>query len=180
MRYFELRDDLNIAGRWHLGEITSGTEVPRLRVGLPFAGELTAEIGRMGKALDFSLTSFAVPVVTDKLGAAIATVAQTDLQELPLRIPAHANFEVLNALRIVACLDETKSMFTKWTHADHRSDLAGQYRMVTQLHVDPKRIPGDSHFFRIEGWAIALIVSERVKAAMEKVGCHGAVFADVT
>jgi hypothetical protein len=52
--------------------------------------------------------------------------------------------------------------------------------MVNDLQLDPKRIPDDGHFFRIDGWPIALVISERVRSAMEKAGCRGAIFVDVT
>lgn len=41
-------------------------------------------------------------------------------------------------------------------------------------------IPEDASFFRIDGWIVALIVSERVRAAMEQAGCRGAKFIAVT
>ncbi len=34
--------------------------------------------------------------------------------------------------------------------------------------------------FRVEGWLVALIVSEPVKEAMEQIGCFGAKFVEVT
>jgi hypothetical protein len=77
------------------------------------------------------------------------------------------------------CLDEKRSEFTKWTKNDHRADLAGQYRMVTRLRILTEQVPRDAHFFRVEGWRIALIVSEGVKEAMERVGCLGAKFVEV-
>lgn len=86
---------------------------------------------------------------------------------------------VLNSLRVVLCLDERRSELLEWTKNDHRSDLAGQYRQVTNLVVDCERIPRDAHFFRIDGWRVALIVSADVKEAMERVGCLGAKFVDV-
>lgn len=180
MRYFQLKDVVTIASRWHLGDIKAADVAPELRAGIAFQGELTAEISRMGIPLDFSLTSFAVPVATRSVGSAIESIAAADLQQLPVEIPGHSNFVVLNALRIVACLDEEHSMYTKWTSMDHRSDLAGKYRMVTRLRLDPQRIPDDAHFFRVEDWKIALIVSEPVRLAMERVRCHGAKFVEVT
>jgi hypothetical protein len=87
---------------------------------------------------------------------------------------------VLNSLRVVRCLDEGRSEFIKWTEDDHRADLAGQYRQVTKLVLERSAIPVDAHFFRIDGWLVALVVSEVVKDAMERVGCFGAKFIEVS
>jgi hypothetical protein len=86
----------------------------------------------------------------------------------------------LNSLRVVRCLDEQYSEFLKWTKEDHRADLAGQYRQVTKLALRASAIPADAHFFRIEGWTVALVVSELVKTAMESVGCLGAKFIEIS
>lgn len=182
MRYFELTDDVHVPNRWHLGEVSSKDgNKPRLRVGMPFpGGGLHTEAFRPGDALPFSLSSFAVPIVGVSLSEAIVRVADGDVQRLPVEIYGSPGFEVLNVLRVVRCLDERRSEFVKWTAQDHRADLAGQYRMVTRLRLDPGAIPADAHAFRVEGWLIALIVSERVKDAMEAVGCLGARFAPVT
>ena len=51
--------------------------------------------------------------------------------------------------------------------------------MVTRLRIDVSRVPRDADIFRVEGWLVALIVSERLKAAMEAVGCRGAKFVEV-
>lgn len=64
----------------------------------------------------------------------------------------------------------------KWTKEDHRADPAGEYRQVTKLFLAPDRIPSGAHFFRIDGWLVAVIVSDAVKDAMERVGCKGAKF----
>jgi hypothetical protein len=184
MKYFRLFDDVNVPARWHLGEIfeQGGNLSLELQDGTPAHCRfpLRVEITHPGIALDFCLTSFAVPVATTKLGVVIASIAGLDLQRLPLEIRGHEGLEVLNSTRVIKCLDEKRSEFMKWTDKDHRADLAGQYRMVTKLKIDSRELPTDAHFFRIEGWRIALIVSEQVKIAMEICGCRGAAFQDIT
>jgi hypothetical protein len=154
-------------------ELWAGTRAPE-------GASVLAKVSHAGAALDFCLTSFAVPVARRQLGQAIAPIAGRDLQRLPIEISGCAGFEVLNSVRVIKCLDERLSKFTKWTEKDHRADLAGQYRMVTRLKIDLRLLPTSAHFFRLEGWRIALIVSERVKSAMENAGCLGAKFEDVT
>lgn len=182
MRYFKLLDDVQIPRRWHLGDVVTSTGfTPRLRVGLRCDDDdLAAEPGTQGLPLEYSLTSFAVPIVSEHLSAEICGIAGEDVQRLPVNIPEVYGYDVLNILRVVDCLDEARSEYIKWKEEDHRADLAGQYRSVTRLRVDHERIPEDAHIFRIERWPIGIVVSEGMKAAMEEVGCFGARFLEVS
>src|SRR5262249_45444078 len=132
-----------------------------------------------GRSLDYSSTVFNVPIVSDKLGLAIAVVAGHDVQRLPARVGGRVGYEAINCIRALDCLDEARSNFGKWTVNDHRPDLAGHYRWIYEMRVDPSRIPSDAHFFMIAGW-VAYIVSQELREAMEHAGCIGAKFADVT
>ena len=95
----------------------------------------------------------------------IRTIAGPDVQEIPIAVDGHEGFEVLVATRTVSWLDEGRSRSMKWAAEDDRPDRLGRYRMVTELHVRGDAIPSDAHFFRIEGWSIALIVSQVREAA---------------
>jgi hypothetical protein len=183
MKYFELLDDVTIPNRWHLGEITSkGGVEPRLRAGIRFDHKdvLRVTVSRPGRVLDFCMTSFAVPVAASGLAYAINAVAGSNLQCVPIDIAGQPEMMALNAVRVVRCLDENFSEFIKWTVQDHRADLAGQYKQVTKLRLKSELIPSDAHFFRIDGWLVALIVSNAVKEAMERAGSLGAKFKEVT
>ncbi|MGE0143796.1 MAG: DUF1629 domain-containing protein [Planctomycetota bacterium] len=182
-RYFRLSDDVAIPNRWHLGaaSLSDGTE-PRLRAGIRFD---STEVPRIpvthaGRVLEFSLTSFAVPVATEKLSRAMSVVAGSDIQPIQVFIGKQTDMLVLNVLRVVRCLDETRSEFLKWTKQDHRPDLAGQYRQITRLILDAASIPPDAHSFRIDGSLIEIVVSEQLKEAMESVGCLGATFIELS
>jgi len=179
VRYFELFDDIEVPGRWHLGEVTSsGIARTDLLRGVPIdvADALTTSITHPGRPLEFCLTSFGIPVASEQLADAITSVAAADVQRLPLRISGCNGYEVLNAMRSVACLDESQSDFMKWVPGDHRADLIGQYRMVIKLVIDPMLVPEDAHTFRVTGWPVALLVSEVVKRVMEERGCLGGKF----
>jgi len=107
-------------------------------------------------------------------------VAGADIQCIPVTIGGQSGIMVLNALRLIRCVDEQRSVFEKFTIDDPvRPDKAGQYRYFDKLVLDRRAIPPDAHFFRIDGWRIALIVSEVVKNAMERVGCYGAEFVEL-
>ncbi len=183
MKYFRLFDDVHVPARWHLGEVLDATgSALNLLDGTLLPSDVGAqvEVHHTGIELNFCLTSFAVPVARTELARVIEQVANGDVQRLSLDIPTHEGFDVLNSTRIIECLDEARSEFTKWTDKDHRADLAGQYRMVTKLKIHTAQVPPACHFFRIKGWPIALIVSENVKTAMERSDCLGAKFEDVT
>lgn len=182
MRYFRLRDDMTIQGRWHLSAVRLQTGVePLFDVGVPLSvsGPIEATVSRTGRVLEFSLTSFNVPIATSRLADAVSTIAGADLQCLPVDVAGQAGMMVLNSVRVIHCLDESRSEFIKWTKQDHRADLAGQFRQVTRLVLAPGVIPLDAHFFRIGGWSVALVVSEVVKEAMESTGCLGAKFTEL-
>jgi hypothetical protein len=183
MQYFRLTDDIEMPPRWHLGHIFDGERLrDDFREGrrLSDTDALSAEISHNGRSLDSCLTSFAVPIAVKALGEAIARCAGSDLQRLPVHILPGLTYEVLNATRCIPCLDEQRSEFMKWLPGDHRSDLVGQFRMVSRLVLDPARLPADANFFRVAGWEVALVISERVKDAMESEGCFGAKFRSVT
>src|SRR5438128_781296 len=110
MKFFRLLDDVHVNGRWHLGNVFQPGGDSSLElwngVAMKLATPLKAEIDRVGKALDFCLTSFAVPVAKRKLGEAIDAIAGSDLQRFPLEIHGHQGFEVLNCVRVIKCLNE--------------------------------------------------------------------------
>lgn len=186
MRYFRLDDDVHVPARWHIGDVSASSgSVPNFLSTQRLAENiaLSAPVSRPGRPLDFCLTSFAVPVAKLKLVDEIKSAAGADVQLFPIIIVGdqqHDGFAVPHCLRTVECMDEAQSDFIRWTSEDHRPDLAGQYRMVTNLAIDPRKVPPNAHFFRVLGWPVALIVSHIVKEAMEREGCLGAQFDEVS
>jgi hypothetical protein len=181
-RFFKLMDDMLVPDRWHIGEILAadGSE-PQFDAGISCdLRPLHAKLTRAGRPLDFCVSAFNVPVAKESLAATIALIAGRDVQCIPTLVDTRTGFDALNTLRLIRCIDEDRSMFMKWTAQDHRADLAGQYRSVSKLRVDPRMIPEDAHFFRPKDWEVVLIVSEPVKVAMERTGCLGAKFQEVT
>ena len=89
-------------------------------------------------------------------------------------IGGQSGIVVLNAARVIRCVDEQRSEFVEWTEPDERSDKLGKHQSISELVLVRSRIPIDAHFFRIKDWTVALIVSEVVKNAMERIGCCGA------
>ena len=185
MKYYNLLEDMSdrMRWRWHVGEILLPDDTePLLDVGIRLDNgrPLRADVTHIGYVLDFCRTSFGVPIATKALADAIKSVANSDVQCLPITISGQTGMMVLNALRLICCIDERRSEFLKFAEDDPvRPDLAGQYRQVTRLVLNRNAIPADVHFFRIMYWEVALIVSEVVKDAMERVGCYGAEFVEL-
>jgi hypothetical protein len=182
-QYFQLREDVNIAGRWYLGEVTRhGTPQLNFLNGCKLEGGdlLSIALLQNGSELEFCLTSFAVPVVSTSLGSTIALVAQSDVQLFPAIVANGPNRAVLNATRTISCLDESQSEFIRWLPEDGRLDRIGEYRMVTRLKLDRELIPEATHVFRVAGWTVALVVSAAVRDAMINHGCLGANFVQVS
>ncbi len=185
MRYFDLCDDMSTRQRhrWHVGEIVlpDGTE-PRLSAGmlLEDTRPLRADVYHVGHVLDFCHTTFGVPIATQELADAIKSIVKSDVQCIPITISGQVGRIVLNALRLIRCIDEQRSEFQKFTQDDPvRPDLAGHYRSVPKIVLQRSAIPADAQFFRIEYWEVVLVVSESVKTAMERVGCNGAKFIEL-
>jgi hypothetical protein len=164
-------DDLRIPGRWHLGEpLTDESRDPsEFTVGRPsqISSVPNIDIDIPGVALDFTLTTRIVPVASKQLAQVVSKFAGDTVQRIPVTISGHEGYEILNIVRSVDCLDESRSEYTKWREADERPDLIGHYRMVSVLHIDTSRVPSDLHIFRIKWWNVALVVSSELVRAVK-------------
>jgi hypothetical protein len=131
MRYYAIWEDGRIRSRWHLDDVTSarleGEEVAYLLTSGRRFTEPTVDVELQYPAppMDFTITAFAVPIVSSKVAAAIESHARGDVQRVPAAIKGHFGFEALNVLRLVDCIDESKSEFQKWTERDNQARPAG-------------------------------------------------------
>jgi hypothetical protein len=182
--YYDLVDDMTLPYRWHLADPVSdeGCDPSDFKRGAPLniRSTPTIEVNVPGIALDFTLTDLAVPIASHRLATAVTEVAGQDLQCIPVRVGARDKYNILNATRLIRCLDEERSEFIKWTERDGRPDRTGSYRMVTTLVLDPTLIPRGTHIFRIYGWCICLIVSQDVLDAITPLNAIGPIFRPVT
>ena len=172
--FFRVMDDLHHPDRWHLGvpldalgmeadpwQFTDG-RLFRARSGL------RVPVRYIGEPLDFTFAAFDIPVVNHRAQSVIMSLAMNDVQLIPAMVDDVAEsgreYAILNAVRIIPCLDESRSEFVKWTRADRRPDRLGSYRMVTKLRIESQTI--SANVFRITGWEAALIVSNAVREAI--------------
>ncbi len=188
MRYFELSQDVGGSGGWDLGNPTDsqGKEVDKpwvFREGLPVPnpGQLKIPIGHPGRALDFTLAGFSIPVIHARVASIFSKLAPRDVQLLPVDIQGQPDpFYILVATRLIRCIDDKASAEVEyWRPEDGRPEKVGQYRDVYGMRIEPTKV-GDAKVFRTWGWTIALIVSEDIKEALERAGITGMKFKEVT
>jgi hypothetical protein len=188
MTFFRIEHDVALKDRWYLTRplapdgsrnydfwpLMSGN-----RIGEP-EHPLRIDVREKGQPLAFTLAGFDVPVVEVGLAEAMQRVDSEAIQRVPASISSNSQgYEVLVVAREVECVDEARSKFTKWGTGDGRPDKVGQYRMFVHLAIDYSKVPKGSDIFRIAGWHVALVVSGRMRAAMEAKGCRGVVFQEL-
>ncbi len=132
-----------------------------------------------GPLLEYSTTAYGAPVATERLAGVISKVAPGSVRAVPAEVRGYEGLVVLNVLKEVSCVDEERCEWTKWTAEDGRPELVGQYRMVSGLRIRSQAVPAGAHIFRVAGWPVALLVSRRLRGAMEAAGCLGAAFIEV-
>jgi hypothetical protein len=202
--YFTLDDDVYLEGRWFLNGLydAAGTHLdsrdftygrpmnvgPPLQVSLwndekiiAIVPPLRVSRRRDGYPLDFTYADGDMPVVTTSVGNILASFAEADIQRFPVQIDQiRGDFEIINVVSLVDCIDVKRSEIQWFAEGnDVRPDLAGTPEMITKLIIDPNRVSNECHVFRVEGWDIAVIVSDLVKNAIEDAGVSGIRFRQV-
>ena len=186
-QYFDLFDDLYIPGRWHLERPLDeqGREIKTWLFGqgepVHIEGRIRIPVNIPGKALDFSLlTSGPIPVVHARVAAVFAEMAPGDVQLIPVEVEGQTEPHfLLNITRVVKCIDDDASGQVRYvTPEDELPEQLGQYRFVLDMRIDPSKV-GDAQVFRTWGW-LAMIVSEDIKAALDRIGVTGTKFTWVT
>jgi hypothetical protein len=186
-RYFELWDDMLFPGRWVLTQLNVDDRGQTLnpwqfRQGahLRLDGRPVLGISHPGVPLDFSLTGFATPVVS---GNVVSLFERLGLNQEVQLIPAvlegqKKSYFILNVLPVISCIDDARCEEARyWTPQDGDPELVGKYMTVRGLKVDPASM-GDTSICRPRGWTGAIIVTERIKQAMEREGITGPRFTE--
>ncbi len=164
-------DDVELPNRWYLKSPRDGRGRPidpesfRRATSVSLVAPLALATRRDGTPLDFTFADFDMPVVSVRTLEILSAVALQMFQAFRARVDGYSGeYAIVNFLRVCACLDESKSEFIKWTKADNRADKIGQYRQISRLVIDP--VPARNlDVFRLDGWRIALLVSERIQQA---------------
>jgi hypothetical protein len=186
-RYFDLSDDVEMPGRWHLRSPTDlqGRELDDPWVftdgiQIPNPGRLKSPIARPGRAVDFTITGLGIPIVHVRVASLFAELAPEDVQSFPVEIEGQPEqFCILVATKLIRCIDDKASEeVLVWTPEDGRPEKVGQYRDIYGMRIDTSKV-GDAKVFRTWGWSIALIVREDIKDALERMGATGTWFQEV-
>lgn len=188
MKYYDLLSNMRLHGRWVLadpvdehGQAVDPWLFDEGRFLSP-QGKLVLRQARPGDALDFSFTTLTIPVVHGRVVSLCERLGlQQQVQLLPVQVEGQPEpYFILNALRIIRCIDDARCEEVRyWRPEDGDPDRVGQYRVVAGMRIDPSKV-GDSHIFRPWGWSVALLVSERVRQAMEEEGITGTKFVEVS
>ncbi|MBJ6765017.1 hypothetical protein JGU66_30000 [Myxococcaceae bacterium JPH2] len=186
-RYFDLSDDVHIADRWYLGTPTDaeghdqGSWLFMRGEPVEVKSRLRVPFYRAGKPLDFSLADAgAIPIVHVQVASLLKEMAPDGVQLFPVDIDQQPEqFCLVNVTRLVKCIDDQASEEVEyWMPEDGRPEKTGKYRAVAGMRIDPSKV-GDAKIFRPWGWTIALIVSEEIKTALERIGTTGMKFREV-
>jgi hypothetical protein len=148
---------------------------------LEFSVPLRLPRARHGRALDFTSTGLAIPVVSRRVVALFERLGLSgQVQFFPARVAGQAEpYFILNILRVICCIDDARcEEVLYWKPEDERPDKLGQYRNVVGMRIDPSQV-GDAHIFRPWGWSVVIVVSEYLKQAMEAEGITGPRFIEV-
>lgn len=134
-----------------------------------------------GASTDYTTTSFrSVPLGSFKVLQALSGL--DGFTAFPARIVnfgQKTSYHILHFWDVVDFFDEARSAVEIIPFNDPiRPDLAGNYRSVTKLKIDPSKAVG-KHTFRIARLEGRVIVSEDVKKRFEDFGITGAVFDSV-
>ncbi len=170
--FFEITDDLSISKRWYLQAPlrNSGKEIdPRIFTEgrkVNIKGQLRIPMRRQGLPLDVTFADFDMPVISKEIGVLLEELAPNNIQRIPISIESQqGKYEILNITTLRQCVNEQQSDILWWTESDGRPDKVGQYRMVRRLIIDPSLVEG-SEIFRVKGWEISIIVSQRIKDSL--------------
>ena len=141
-------------------------------------GRPVLSISHPGVSLDFSQTEIGTPVVSERVVSLFKRLGlEREVQFLPAQVEGReAPYLILNILRVIQCIDDARcEEVSYWTPEDGEPELVGKYQNVSGLKVDPASM-GDANICRPRGWEGAIIVTERIKQAMEREGITGTWF----
>ncbi|NVJ26969.1 hypothetical protein HUW62_37715 [Myxococcus sp. AM011] len=186
-RYFRLKPEMQ-RGKWSLDEPldSQGRELEDFREftsGRPaqVSGRLSIPIDEPGRRLDYSTAGAGMtPVVHVRVATLFAELAPNDVQLIPVDIQGCPDeYLILVATRLVRCIDdEASEEVLYWKPEDERPEKLGNYRSVYGMRIDRSKV-ADAKVFRTWGWSGVLIVSEDIKAALERAKVTGAEFEEV-
>lgn len=120
-----------------------------------------------------------MPVARREVAETIWRVTPNDVQRIPASVEGRLeDYEMLNVAVTRRAIDESRSLITPWSAEHGWPEKIGQYFIVHRLRIHPDLAEG-AEIFRLSGWEIAVIVSERVRRALLEQDVTGVTFKEV-
>jgi hypothetical protein len=187
IRYHELFFDSRIRKQWVLADPLDehGEELDPWQFfsGHPIEllGTPRISLAAPGRALDFSFTTLSIPIIHGRLVPLFEGLGlRNQIQFLPVEVVGQtAPYFIANVLRVIPCIDDARCERVEyWKPEDGALDRVGDYRLVRGMRIDPDKAC-DADIFRPKGWSSVLVVSERLKQALEDRQVGGIRFTEV-
>lgn len=132
---------------------------------------MSARVELEGEPTDISWTNTTIPVVTDAVASLIESISPGAVQWVPLQIEGHGQRLIMNVVAMVPdCIDEGRTDVLRYPDDDN--ERPGQYHQIIGLHLKADLDPPHD-IFRIVGWHVPIIITDRLKAALEDHGFTG-------
>lgn len=179
--FYKIVDDAGHATAWWLGEVQLGgkkVDPDKLTSGICFetSGRLTVGVKRRGDATAFGFALGLVPVVSIQAADVISHMAPGAIERIPIDIEGiRGKYEALNIVRVVDAIDPKRSTYSLWGPEDNRPDRLGDFRSVDRLVIKDD-VRQDVCIFRPLGWEVVLIVSAKLRKALDALGNLGILF----
>lgn len=179
-RFFELCDDVYFPERWELdGPVDDQGQEPddvwQFTAGRPVKepGKLRMFLDVPGQPLDYSHGGLNVPIVHARVAKVFTELAPRDVQLIPVEVEGQSDaYFILVVTRVVRCIGEEASGIRRWAPEDGLPEKVGQYKSIDSLHIDKNRV-GDARVFRPEDWGVVIIISQELKASLERIHATG-------
>lgn len=131
-----------------------------------------------GEPADFNTDAItATPIVSQRLGELLESIAPSEIQLIPARLDAPGKWAILNVLPLVEGIDYRNSVMT--FHDAAHPTKPGKPRGIMRLMVTPEKL-GAHHLCRLRDWSVAIIVSGLVKEQCQKSGMTNMKFVPAT
>ncbi|OJH34527.1 imm11 family protein [Cystobacter ferrugineus] len=149
---------------------------------VPDPGPLKTKPFHHGEMRTFTVANAdRTPIANEQVARAFRELAPDDVQLFPVDVEGTPErYYIVNATRSFKCVDEKNSREVQVYPPDGAvPERVGEYRSISGLRIDTSKIE-NARVFRPMGWEVALVVSEEIKARIERIGNTGVYFNRVT
>jgi uncharacterized protein DUF1629 len=185
-QYFEMTFELAIEGKWYLAHVVGedGKEIlgGKFWKGIYFESSqrITVIPNVFGRPVDYTQTAFGVPIVSSVLADVVQSFGPETIQRIPAVVDVFkTGYEILNILTVLECVDLERTIVERYTEHHGSPSKVGQIHTLMNIALVPERVEGH-HIFRLAELKLIIIVSEKLKVALEEHGFTGLKFIPVS